>query len=241
MIRALADEQLAGRLRIAPRAVNSSSEVLTAEARAMATRAWRVPPFNVYAATETGGIAAECPQHRGMHLFEDLVIPEVVDNNYRPVPPGETGRPAAGHRAVQPHHPAHPLRDDRPGPARHPSRARAGCRSGWSTGSRDAPTTCSPSHARRRHRPRSTPSCSTRSSTCSTPPDGRSANTKHGLRVLIAAPGPGFDPNATESALHEALTRAGARPPAICRLGPGRHPRRRSRQASPRRGTTRPR
>lgn len=91
MIRALADEQLAGRLRIAPRAVNSSSEVLTAEARAMATRAWQVPVFNVYAATETGGIAAECHQHRGMHLFEDLVIPEVVDDGYRPVPPGQTG------------------------------------------------------------------------------------------------------------------------------------------------------
>ena len=56
MIRALADEQLAGRLQIAPRAVNSSSEVLSADARAMATRAWSVPPFSVYAATETGGI-----------------------------------------------------------------------------------------------------------------------------------------------------------------------------------------
>jgi phenylacetate-coenzyme A ligase PaaK-like adenylate-forming protein len=91
MIRALAGEQLAGRLRIAPQAVNSSSEVLTAEARAMATRAWQVPVFNVYAATETGGIAAECHQHRGMHLFEDLVIPEVVDDDYRPVPVGQTG------------------------------------------------------------------------------------------------------------------------------------------------------
>jgi phenylacetate-CoA ligase len=91
MIRILADEQLAGRLRIEPRAVNSSSEVLTAEARARATRAWRVPLFNVYAATETGGIAAECSQHLGMHLFEDLVIPEVVDDHYRPVPEGEPG------------------------------------------------------------------------------------------------------------------------------------------------------
>ena len=91
MIRALADEQLAGRLHIAPGAVNSSSEVLTAEARAMATRAWQVPPFNVYAATETGGIAAECGHHRRMHLFEDLVIPEVVDEGYRPVPPGQPG------------------------------------------------------------------------------------------------------------------------------------------------------
>lgn len=91
MIRTLAEEQLAGRLWIAPRAVNSSSEVLTAEARAHATRAWNVPPFNAYAATETGGIAAECEQHRGMHLFEDLVIPEVVDADYRPVAPGTMG------------------------------------------------------------------------------------------------------------------------------------------------------
>jgi putative adenylate-forming enzyme len=91
MIRALADEQIDGRLRIAPRAVNSASEVLTAETRAMATRAWGVPPFNVYAATETGGIAAECAHHRGMHLFEDLLIPEVVDEHYRPVAPGQPG------------------------------------------------------------------------------------------------------------------------------------------------------
>lgn len=91
MIRILADEQLAGRLVISPRAVNSSSEVLTAEARAMAVRAWGGEPFDVYAATETGGIAAECAQHHGLHLFEDLVIPEVVDENYQPVPPGVTG------------------------------------------------------------------------------------------------------------------------------------------------------
>lgn len=90
MIRILADDQLAGRLRIAPSAVNSASEVLTTETRAMANRAWGIQPFNVYAATETGGIAAECTQHR-MHLFEDLVIPEVVDDQYRPVPPGQSG------------------------------------------------------------------------------------------------------------------------------------------------------
>ena len=91
MVRTLAAEQLAGRLAISPRAVNSSSEVLTAEARAMAERAWQVPPFNVYAATETGGIAAECRHHHGLHLFEDLVIPEVVDDAYQPVPPGQPG------------------------------------------------------------------------------------------------------------------------------------------------------
>jgi phenylacetate-coenzyme A ligase PaaK-like adenylate-forming protein len=91
MIQLLAEEQLAHRLHIAPRAVSSSSEVFSAEGRARATEAWHAAPFEVYAATETGGIAAECERHTGMHLFEDLVIPEVVDDDYRPVPLGETG------------------------------------------------------------------------------------------------------------------------------------------------------
>lgn len=91
MIRMLAEEQLAGKLHIAPRAVNSASEVLTAEARMRVTQAWGIASFDVYAATETGGIAAECDCHRGMHLFEDLVIAEVVDDDYRPVPLGTTG------------------------------------------------------------------------------------------------------------------------------------------------------
>jgi putative adenylate-forming enzyme len=91
MIRVLAEEQIAGRLQIAPRSVNCSSEVLIPETRGRAAKAWGIEVFNVYAATETGGIAAECEQHRGMHLFEDLVIPEVVDDEYRPVAPGTTG------------------------------------------------------------------------------------------------------------------------------------------------------
>lgn len=91
MLRALAEEQLAGRLHISPRSVNCSSEVLTLDGRERAAKAWGLPPFDVYAATETGGIAAECEQHRGMHLFEDLVIPEVVDDEYRPVATGVAG------------------------------------------------------------------------------------------------------------------------------------------------------
>ncbi len=91
MLRMLAEEQRAGRLRIAPRCVNSSSEVFTPEARRRVTEAWGVAPFNVYAATETGAIAAECDRHQGMHLFEDLIITEVVDDDYRPVRPGTTG------------------------------------------------------------------------------------------------------------------------------------------------------
>ena len=91
MIRMLAEEQLAGNLRITPRAVNSASEVLSAASRDLATRAWGVRPFDVYAATETGGIAAECAHHTGLHLFEDLVVAEPVDDDHAPVPAGTTG------------------------------------------------------------------------------------------------------------------------------------------------------
>jgi putative adenylate-forming enzyme len=91
MARILADEQLAGRLRIAPRLIFTSSEVLTDETRARAEKAWGKQLFNEYATTETGGLAAECEQHRGLHLFEDLVITEVVDEDNRPVPHGVYG------------------------------------------------------------------------------------------------------------------------------------------------------
>ncbi len=91
MLRILAEEHTAGRLHIQPMAVNASSEVLTPHMRELLTAAWGVVPFEVYAATETGGIAAECAQHRGMHVFEDLVIAESVDDNYAPVSDEETG------------------------------------------------------------------------------------------------------------------------------------------------------
>lgn len=91
MARILADEQLAGRLRISPRLVFTSSEVLTDETRRRVAEAWGKQPFNQYAATETGGLAAECDRHRGLHLCEDLVISEVVDRDNRPVPGGIYG------------------------------------------------------------------------------------------------------------------------------------------------------
>jgi phenylacetate-CoA ligase len=91
MIRLLAEEQLAGRLNIFPKFVFSASEVLTDRARRQAEAGWGNKPFDVYAATETAGIASECELHRGMHLFEDLVITEVVDEDNRPVPPGVYG------------------------------------------------------------------------------------------------------------------------------------------------------
>lgn len=89
--RILAEEQRQGRLRIAPRFVFCASESMTEETRRRISEAWQVQPFNIYAATECGVLAAECSSHQGLHLFEDLVILEVVDQNNQPVPPGTYG------------------------------------------------------------------------------------------------------------------------------------------------------
>jgi putative adenylate-forming enzyme len=87
----LAVEQQAGRLHISPRMVCPASEVLTPEMRHRVEIVWGKCIFEQYAATETAGIAAECEAHHGLHLFEDLVITEVVDAAYQPVPPGAYG------------------------------------------------------------------------------------------------------------------------------------------------------
>ena len=90
VLRILAEEQHEGRLAIRPRGVFSASEVLTDDTRERVHSAFGVAPTNVYAATETAGIASECRSGR-MHRYEDLVIAEIVNEQNRPVPPGENG------------------------------------------------------------------------------------------------------------------------------------------------------
>lgn len=91
MAAVLANEQLQGRLHIAPHSLFCSGETLTDEMRQRIEEAWQQKIINVYGMTESGVLASECPHHQGFHLFEDFSIVEVVDQNYRPVPPGETG------------------------------------------------------------------------------------------------------------------------------------------------------
>jgi phenylacetate-CoA ligase len=55
-LRSLAEEQRAGRLRIAPRLLRSVAETLTQDVRDLARAVWNVPLINVYAATEIGVI-----------------------------------------------------------------------------------------------------------------------------------------------------------------------------------------
>jgi len=75
MAHLLAEEQLAGRLQITPTAVTTASEVLTSAMRQRIEQAWGKTLFNVYAATETAGIASECDHHSGLHLGMDIPTP----------------------------------------------------------------------------------------------------------------------------------------------------------------------
>lgn len=86
----LTGEQVAGRLSIQPRWIFSCSEHFPDHVRQSIRVAWNLDPFNMYSATETGVMASECAQHN-FHLFDDLVITEVVDEKNKPVPPGECG------------------------------------------------------------------------------------------------------------------------------------------------------
>jgi putative adenylate-forming enzyme len=87
----LAEEQMAGRLRIAPRQFASAAETLTQGVRDLARATWGAAVLNVYAATETNVIGAECLCAAGLHVPEDLVVVEVVDDEGQPVPPGVAG------------------------------------------------------------------------------------------------------------------------------------------------------
>lgn len=87
LLAGLAQAQLDGRLDITPRAVVTGADALPTGARDLAQRAWSTPVFEEYAATEAGAIAAECEAHEGLHLYEDLLVVEPVDDDGRLVPP----------------------------------------------------------------------------------------------------------------------------------------------------------
>jgi phenylacetate-CoA ligase len=48
--------------------------------------------FEYYGTGETGSIAAECEAHQGLHIQEENMIVEIVDDFNQPLPPGAAGR-----------------------------------------------------------------------------------------------------------------------------------------------------
>jgi phenylacetate-CoA ligase len=87
----LAIEQQEGRLSIHPRLVTTNSEMRTADMERRIGEAWGVPLFNAYGMTEVGIVGSDCPEHRGVHVNEDLAIFEAVDETNHPVSPGTPG------------------------------------------------------------------------------------------------------------------------------------------------------
>lgn len=94
-LRALAVEQLDGRLALAPCQVLTSGEVLEAGTRRLLVEAWggeaEAEPFDQYVTTEAGFLAVECSAHDGLHVLDDHVLLEVVDRTGQAVAPGEVG------------------------------------------------------------------------------------------------------------------------------------------------------
>lgn len=103
MAGALAEEQLAHRLRIHPEYIYPASEVLTLQTIKRVKKAWGVGPFNQYVTTEAASIAAEYQACQRMHFLEDLVITEVVDEHYKPVPPQRIRCQDPGDYTLQPY------------------------------------------------------------------------------------------------------------------------------------------
>ncbi|MDY0884702.1 phenylacetate--CoA ligase family protein [Dongia soli] len=90
-LRRLAEEQQAGRLRIAPKQFRTGAEALCDDVHDLCREVWHAPVSNGYATTEAGVMGGGCPHVAGMHLTEDDMVVEVVDDAYRPVPAGDLG------------------------------------------------------------------------------------------------------------------------------------------------------
>jgi phenylacetate-CoA ligase len=86
----LAEEQQAGRLRLAPQILVTAAELRTPEMTQRLTDAFGVRPFDFYGCTE-GLFGSECQHHQGIHLFEDTTLVENVDADGQPVPAGQPG------------------------------------------------------------------------------------------------------------------------------------------------------
>jgi phenylacetate-CoA ligase len=70
----------------------TGAEVLDEAARDRIQQAFLAEVFDLYASREVGNIAWECSAHRGMHINDDAMIVELVDDEEVEVPDGVEGR-----------------------------------------------------------------------------------------------------------------------------------------------------
>jgi phenylacetate-coenzyme A ligase PaaK-like adenylate-forming protein len=84
----LADEQVAGRLRVRPTVLQTAGESMTTDSRKKVAAAFGRPIHDTYAATEFEFIATDCPAG-WLHVNSDWVVLEPVDAAFRPTPAGQ--------------------------------------------------------------------------------------------------------------------------------------------------------
>ena len=83
----LTEEKRTGRLRINPIMIVCGGEKLREDVRREAQEVFGVKVYGNYSCTEAGSIGYECV-HQRLHINEDWLILEAVDEEFNPVPPG---------------------------------------------------------------------------------------------------------------------------------------------------------
>jgi phenylacetate-coenzyme A ligase PaaK-like adenylate-forming protein len=87
MLARLAAERRAGRLRVSPLAVTSTSETLDSSLRSTISEGFGVPIVNMFGSTE-GLVGTSAPDDEVLVFNSDVCITELVDENNVPVPAG---------------------------------------------------------------------------------------------------------------------------------------------------------
>lgn len=85
----LSFEAEAGRLQVAPLRIRTVGEALLPEVRNRLEQVWGAQVHSQWIASEAGCLGYSCLRGRGMHLNDDLVLVEPVDEAGMPTPPGE--------------------------------------------------------------------------------------------------------------------------------------------------------
>ena len=79
---------------LALKVIGFGSESWTDQMRASIEEKFKVPAYNIYGLTEVmgPGVAMECSQQKGLHLFEDHFYPEIIDSKtLKQIPEGQSG------------------------------------------------------------------------------------------------------------------------------------------------------
>ena len=79
-------------LRPSPRYIVSAGERLTPSLRAFISGILEGEVYDTYGLGEVGDLGVECRAHEGLHVYEESILAEIVDEEGRALPPGTAGR-----------------------------------------------------------------------------------------------------------------------------------------------------